>query len=391
MQPDKPTYKRDDSFYFEDGSCIFLVENTLFNVHRSLLSRDSSSFTNMFTLPQGDKPVQGKSDDNPVLLLGDTVTEFKHFLWALYALPSEIAAVSSQFGDLTLLSDIAQVANKYFFKSVETWALDVVYARVSRIQQRLKGVDSGTHTSPSFQLSKTGSSIPVDDIPMDQFTRLLRLSQICVHEPLLDAIVSILSHSTKTSLQHAFRAMNIADELDIPSLRGVAYLEVLQKCSIDNWIVPGFKQLTIMTSQRLSQSVQDKDSPSPDEELPEITPAQRSRLLTGYYRMSRFWERTRLTPPEFDHALACGATWHQRGCTLSWVEFWREKARSETILNLDVADVLGKLRHIEKEYARLGNTTYMHHDCRLMAKECLAVAVKNIEDNLYEFFSDPLL
>lgn len=40
----------------------------------------------MFTLPQGDGEAEGRSDANPIILPGDTVEEFRHFLWALYAL-----------------------------------------------------------------------------------------------------------------------------------------------------------------------------------------------------------------------------------------------------------------------------------------------------------------
>lgn len=95
---------RDKDYYLSDGSCIILVENTLFNVssfsdhlsvaqshavsqvHRTTLSKDSSSFSSMFSLPRGDKTVEGLSDDNPVILVGDTVSQFRNFLWALYAL-----------------------------------------------------------------------------------------------------------------------------------------------------------------------------------------------------------------------------------------------------------------------------------------------------------------
>lgn len=95
---------RDPDYYMEDGSCILLVQDTLFNVspsgfctpetvpnwhlqvHRSILSKDNSSFSSMFSLPQGDRIAEGRSDENPIVLLGDSPAEFRHFLWALYAL-----------------------------------------------------------------------------------------------------------------------------------------------------------------------------------------------------------------------------------------------------------------------------------------------------------------
>lgn len=51
-----------------------------------MLSRDSSSFGTMFSLPQGDQEAEGQSDHNPIVLKGDTIAEFRNFLWALYAL-----------------------------------------------------------------------------------------------------------------------------------------------------------------------------------------------------------------------------------------------------------------------------------------------------------------
>ena len=98
-------WKQDEEFYMEDGSCVLLVGDILFNVcdqisfmiyletefcfyevHRSVLSKDSSSFKTMFSLPQGGLVTEGQSDEKPIILAGDTPDEFRHFLWALYAL-----------------------------------------------------------------------------------------------------------------------------------------------------------------------------------------------------------------------------------------------------------------------------------------------------------------
>jgi len=40
----------------------------------------------MFSLPPGENLAEGMSDDNPIILSGDTAAEFRHFLWTLYAL-----------------------------------------------------------------------------------------------------------------------------------------------------------------------------------------------------------------------------------------------------------------------------------------------------------------
>ena len=64
------------------GTIYFLIDQ----VHRSILSKDSSSFKSMFSLPQGDLITEGRSEDKPIVLSGDAPEEFRHFLWALYAL-----------------------------------------------------------------------------------------------------------------------------------------------------------------------------------------------------------------------------------------------------------------------------------------------------------------
>ncbi|KAJ3523349.1 hypothetical protein NM688_g8746 [Phlebia brevispora] len=77
---------RDEAYYMQDGSCVLRVENTLFNIHRTVLAKDNSLFSSMFELPQGEHETEGLTDDCPIILQGDTVQEFRHLLWVLYAL-----------------------------------------------------------------------------------------------------------------------------------------------------------------------------------------------------------------------------------------------------------------------------------------------------------------
>jgi hypothetical protein len=63
-------------------------------VHRSRLTQDKSMFESMFSLASDQDsasggaptPPEGDSDENPIRLQGDTTSEFKSLLWALYAL-----------------------------------------------------------------------------------------------------------------------------------------------------------------------------------------------------------------------------------------------------------------------------------------------------------------
>ena len=95
----------DPVYYIHGADCTLLIGNTLFKahisplfvchppcshllqVHRFLLTRDGSTFENMFTLPSngGAIETQGLSDDNPIVLHDDP-DEFRALCWALYAL-----------------------------------------------------------------------------------------------------------------------------------------------------------------------------------------------------------------------------------------------------------------------------------------------------------------
>ncbi|KIJ27536.1 hypothetical protein M422DRAFT_784864 [Sphaerobolus stellatus SS14] len=77
---------RDPDYYFEDGSAVILVQNVLFKVHRTILSRDSSAFETLFRLPSGKQAVEGTRDSDPVILQGDTPEQFRSLLWSLYSL-----------------------------------------------------------------------------------------------------------------------------------------------------------------------------------------------------------------------------------------------------------------------------------------------------------------
>jgi hypothetical protein len=194
------------------------------------------------------------------------------------------------------------------------------------------------------------------------------------------------------NIQYAYLAMTLADELELRTLRGAAYLEVMSKSTV----VPKVRNLSevgLGTKGKESDdlvvtdpAVQDEAEESEEEDAPILTPSQRLRLLSGYYRLTHTWDHLRMHPPPFDHAPTCGATWHQHGCTQSWVEFWKEKTKGEGVVSLGMADVLGRLRAIQKEFDRWGSATYMHHDCRMSARRGLAECVRGLEDSLPDYF-----
>ncbi|EMD39797.1 hypothetical protein CERSUDRAFT_103745 [Gelatoporia subvermispora B] len=354
---------RDDTYYLPDGSCILQVENTLFNVHRTILSKDASSFSAMFDMPEHPAhQVEGKSDENPIVLTGDSVQEFKNFLWVLYALPHELVQISTIHTDISRLIDIARVSNKYSYKSVETWALDVLDDYINRRPPPL----IPPHDTPDFDqvVAEKGAEV----------SHIMRLAHQCGHERLLASMIATLRKLMGVSIRYAHLAMTLADELDLRVLRGAAYLEVMQKTEVVAHLnagsaVESFGADTVDDRGRLV-----------------VTREQRLRLLCGYHRLTVDWERLRTRPLSFPHAATCGTSWHQSQCAQSWLDFWKEKTICETVLSLGLADVIGRLRVIARECERWGTATYMHHECRMIARKAIQDKIKEIEEVLPDYF-----
>ncbi|KAL4256232.1 BTB domain-containing protein [Pleurotus pulmonarius] len=381
-QPER-AYKRDPTYYMEDGSCILAVEDTLFNVHRSILARDNSSFGTMFTLPQGNNVSEGRSDANPIALVGETVQEFRHFLWALYALPHELRIVTSPGADLNQLIAIARVANKYSFKSIETWSLDAIQEYVTRkpspILNAIPNPSSYMFLPHSADSSAPDSPLTATNLEYTaQLTRLIKLAQLCSHERLLNTMITLLKQLMSSSLQYAYLAMTLSDELGLRALKGPAYLEVMNKAVLANEIGVALPMRPKSTTHSDVEISETSETGGDNGGQLVISPAQRLRLLSGYYRLSSLWEGLRSCPPSFDHATTCGATWHQQGCSQSWLEFWKEKTRTDAVLAISLADILGRLRQVQKEFDRWGSATYMHHECRMTARRSIQDLVKDL-------------
>lgn len=361
---------RDSTYYMEDGSCVLQVGNTLFNVHKTLLSRDGSLFSDMFAIPQGNLEEDGSSDDNPLVLHGDTVQEFKSFLWSLYALPHELMVIHTANADITHLINIARVSFKYHFGSIETWALDAINEHVNRKDSPLLSILT---TNPPTQASLRKIS--------DQISRLMRLAQLCDHERLLLTMTSLLRKlmGLSNSLRYAHLAMSLADELDLRELRGMAYHEVMQKAVVVAR-PEGYRASTIRDSD------EEKDEQFDSKGRLIVTRQQQLRILQGYYRLTCAWEKLRNEPVHFNHAATCNVAWHQNGCTQSWIEFWKEKTKGDSVNQLGLADLVGRLKAISKDFDRWGSATYMHHDCRMLARRAISEKIKQVEAGLPDFF-----
>jgi len=125
-KPPPDTRNKHADLWFCDGSVILQAESTLFRVHKSQLSRRSTVFSDMFTLPQppvmtthatlADETYEGC----PVVELHDSAEDVENLLLALYDGP--------KFGDndrhdFAIVSGILRLSTKYAIDSLRSKAI----------------------------------------------------------------------------------------------------------------------------------------------------------------------------------------------------------------------------------------------------------------------------
>ncbi|KAF9483564.1 hypothetical protein BDN70DRAFT_873634 [Pholiota conissans] len=125
ITPEKPIV-RDEMFYKEDGDCVIRVGAVLFKIHRNLLNRDASAFSDMFSLPQGNERTQGDADENP-LVLYDDVDDFRALCWIIYALPTVyMEQYQAHTANIQNLISLNLIAQKYHFEAHEKFTRELL-------------------------------------------------------------------------------------------------------------------------------------------------------------------------------------------------------------------------------------------------------------------------
>ncbi|KAF7299862.1 hypothetical protein HMN09_00993200 [Mycena chlorophos] len=110
-----PDPDRDETYFFDDGDCTFLVGGVLFKLHKTILCRDPSSmFRNLF------QDAKGKPSD--AIPLFDTVDDMRALCWSLYAFPSEIYQLALSPGDVDVRKHlrVVDMAQKYLLPQYES-------------------------------------------------------------------------------------------------------------------------------------------------------------------------------------------------------------------------------------------------------------------------------
>ncbi|KAG1879156.1 hypothetical protein F4604DRAFT_1891821 [Suillus subluteus] len=315
----------DPTYYIPDGNTVLLVENTLFRVHRSILTKDKSTFDSMFSLDSDLRSSsstsvtagpEGESDDNPIRLQGDTAQEFRALLWALYALPPELTLALTPKANTSQLFNLARITHKYEFRSIEAWALSALTTIYTRT----------TH-SPSVQ---------VDDVEGPSLVQLTELASLCEQRDLLDAATLRWKRLLASGKDIAL-AVGVAERL--------------------NFAHPAWFRL----------SCHDASRPR----------TQRIRLLSGHYALGRLWERLPSEPPVISHSPRCtgGA---QARCNQAWAALWRS--------TLDMGQSVTKAL-VEREIPTQGMLDGMPW-CKDNVLSAVAGKVKEVQESLADYFTD---
>ncbi|KAJ6551788.1 hypothetical protein B0H19DRAFT_1264421 [Mycena capillaripes] len=269
---------KDGNFYSSDGDCIIQVDNILFKIHRYHLSEDSSVFQHMFSLPAGALPSEGQHEDNPVVLQGDTLVQFRAFLSFVYSkYPSQIQVHRTSAVDVERLLKMIPFAHKYLLQNCLVWALESLE-----------------------HILDTAATIPDS-----QYLRIWQVATLCasLHAPICDRISERLrrqwiAHIKADPLRIA-PTIDLAETLDFKSFLVDLYHVVLE---------------TLATSDEPSRAL--VEGP-----LSGISPAHQLRIFSGHWFLPYAFKKFAKEPPSNIHLPTCHA---DSDCRSYFTDCWSE-------------------------------------------------------------------
>ncbi|OCH92656.1 hypothetical protein OBBRIDRAFT_791103 [Obba rivulosa] len=357
-----PGPSRDPTYYISDGNSVLLVENTLFKVHRSILTKDKSAFETMFQLSsetdssRSDSSMtspEGETDENPIRLLGDTADEFRALLWALYALPHELMLATTPDANCTQLLNLARITHKYQFRSIETWALSVLHIHYSRPG----ALDNMSPMNAPMSLLHP----PLTDGP--SLVQVTELAALCERPDLLEIATTRWKRLIGEGKDLAL-AIDIGERFNLRSMLGLAYHAMMLK----------------------GKAYWDIDAM--------LTREQRIRLLCGYYSLAKLWDTLPSQPPIITHNARCTS---QQRCMKAWGAVWKAvlEMGTQVIPTLQREDVLAKFMLtessmkalVEKEIQSQGILDGLPH-CKENALIATTMKVREFKETLADHFSD---
>lgn len=274
--------------------------------------------------------------------------------------PSEVAlAMTIHANDLKLIN-LARIAHKYQFNSTEQWCADLLsclylveYKSLNRSLQALTTYHSNTSSTSSL----SGQNL----------VQITELAILCDSNALLQAAISrwkrLLGEGRAVAV-----AIGLSERLNLRSLEGLAYHTMMLK-GRERWDVD-----------------------------PQLNRAQRIRLLSGYYNLTKKTEALPNSPPRFTHDHSC----MRKGlCNKTWGACWKAITSSkggltEQVMVFQTPDLLGRVMMAESFVKAFveggadpdGMLDDMHEKCVKTAWKAAQDRVKEVQDDLVNCFSD---
>ncbi|KAJ6602484.1 hypothetical protein DFH09DRAFT_1270454 [Mycena vulgaris] len=306
---DAPKVVRDPVYYKPSGDCKIRVEDTLFSIHRFLLEQAGSIFETMFQLPQGAKKPQGSSDEDPIILIGDTLYEFRALCWALYALPDEITRESTRNNSMEKLTRVATIAHKYQLTAFQSWAMASIREQCTTFY---------------------GSLGYLSNCPIHMLSALLRVFILYADDPFrLDTQKTWVSRLSPNNVHpHPLPLSAFSDALDLA-----------ERYSLRHFLGRLYYTRLIAAHSALAKNSTSTSAMFPGAD--DLEPRHLQRVLQGAWSLSGYWQRLYTTIPRLPTDTC---EHHARHCRPEWNKLWQQAGAHGS-----AADVLGKLKYLSTQ------------------------------------------
>lgn len=133
--------KHHSELWYEDGNVILITENVAFRVHRSILSRRSQVFKDLFAFPQPESI--DTLEDCPLIHLSDGAEDLAHLLEAIYnGIRFQRHGIKTLWKDL---KPLLLLSNKYQVEDVQR---EVIHKFQSYYVDDIEDWDSSYYPNP---------------------------------------------------------------------------------------------------------------------------------------------------------------------------------------------------------------------------------------------------
>ncbi|KZT64286.1 hypothetical protein DAEQUDRAFT_732845 [Daedalea quercina L-15889] len=270
----------------------------------------------------------------------------------MHARPHELMTALTSDANCNLLVNLARMAHKYQFRSIETWVLSAVH----NFYSRPGAFDPVPTTTPPTLPPAAPASAP------PSLEQLTELAALCERPDLLDLAIARWKKQISEGRDLAL-AINIGERLNLRPMLGLAYHAMMLKGRA-HW-----------------------------ETEPTLARDQRIRLLSGYYALTKMWEALPGQPPVLSHSVRC--TSNQR-CNKAFGQLWKTvlETGTEVVPGLQREDVLTRLVLAEGTMKMLLDNNSGPNGleglpaCKESAMMMTAMKVREFKESLTDYFID---